>query len=51
MASEADLRAHLAPRFASFWLPDRCVFVDEMPRTSTGKILKSALRARYGGTA
>lgn len=51
VASEADLRAHLVPRFASFWLPDRYVFVNEMPRTSAGKLLKSALRARYGGTA
>jgi fatty-acyl-CoA synthase len=50
-ASESELRAHLAPRFASFWLPDRYVFVSEMPRTATGKILKSALRERYGGTA
>jgi fatty-acyl-CoA synthase len=50
-ASEAELRAHLAPRFASFWLPDRYVFVNEMPRTATGKILKVALRERYGVAA
>jgi fatty-acyl-CoA synthase len=43
------LRAHLAPRFPAYWLPDGYVFVDEMPRTSTGKVLKAALRERYRG--
>jgi fatty-acyl-CoA synthase len=51
MTTEAQLRAHLAPRFAGFWLPDGYVFVNEMPRTATGKILKAALRERYGGRA
>ena len=45
--SAEALRAHLAPRFPAYWLPDRFVFVAEMPRTSTGKILKAALRERY----
>ena len=45
-----DLQAHLAPRFAQYWLPDQYVFVDEMPRTATGKILKARLRERYGQT-
>jgi fatty-acyl-CoA synthase len=45
--SEDELRAHLAPKFAKFWLPDGFVFEKEMPRTSTGKILKAALRERY----
>ena len=49
--AEADagaLHAHLAGRFAKWWLPDDYVFVDEIPRNSTGKFLKSALRERYG---
>ncbi|HET9664139.1 MAG TPA: AMP-binding protein, partial [Burkholderiales bacterium] len=50
-ATGPELGAHLAQRFASFWLPDGYVFVDEMPRTATGKILKTALRERYGGGA
>ena len=49
-AADGDaLRRHLAARFAKWWLPDDYVFVDEIPLTSTGKFLKSALRARYEG--
>ena len=50
--AEADsdaLQNHLAGIFAKWWLPDDYVFVDEIPRTSTGKFLKSALRERYEG--
>ena len=50
--AEADaetLQSHLARHFAKWWLPDDYVFVDEIPRTSTGKFLKSALRERYEG--
>jgi fatty-acyl-CoA synthase len=43
-ATEADLRAHIEGRFAKFWLPDAYVFVDQIPRTSTGKFLKTRLR-------
>jgi fatty-acyl-CoA synthase len=46
-AGADDLRRHLAPDFAKWWLPDRFEFVDEIPRTSTGKFLKSALRERF----
>jgi fatty-acyl-CoA synthase len=34
----------LAERFPSWWVPDRVVFVDSVPRTSTGKFDKKALR-------
>jgi fatty-acyl-CoA synthase len=37
----------LAPRFAAYWLPDGVVFVNEIPRTSTGKMLKAKLREQY----
>jgi fatty-acyl-CoA synthase len=47
-ASEADLVSHLAGKFAKFWMPDAFVFMDQIPRTSTGKFLKSALRERFG---
>ena len=43
-----SLRAHLAPRFPKWWLPDKFVFANEIPRTSTGKFLKSKLRELYG---
>ena len=46
-ASPEELRAFLEPRFARWWLPDGYVFIDEIPRTSTGKFLKSALRERF----
>lgn len=45
---EAALRAHLAARFPSWWLPDAFVVVDALPKTSTGKFAKTELRARYG---
>ncbi len=49
------LRSHLAPRVARHCVPDAVVFLPEMPRTGTGKVLKSALRERfqqhYGGDA
>ncbi len=48
-ASEGELTAHLASRFAKFWLPDAFVFVEQIPRTSTGKFLKTKLREEYGG--
>ncbi len=35
-------------RLSSFKRPRSVVFVDELPRTSTGKILKRVLRERYG---
>jgi fatty-acyl-CoA synthase len=42
------LRAHLALRFPKWWLPDRFVFAKEIPRTATGKFLKTKLRELYG---
>jgi len=47
-ATEAELKAHLEPMVAKFWLPEAYVFVEQIPRTSTGKFLKSALREKYG---
>jgi fatty-acyl-CoA synthase len=42
-----ELRAFLAPLFAKWWLPDAVVFVEQIPRTSAGKFLKSELRKRF----
>ena len=47
-ASKADLAAHLEQHFAKWWLPDDYVFVPQIPRTSTGKFLKTKLREEYG---
>jgi fatty-acyl-CoA synthase len=46
---ERALRDHLADHVAKWWLPDEILFVDELPHTGTGKILKSALREQYWG--
>ncbi len=43
-AGPEELAAYLEPRFARFWLPDAYVFVEQIPRTATGKFLKSAVR-------
>jgi fatty-acyl-CoA synthase len=47
-ATNDELRAHLADRFPKFWLPDEVLFLEQIPRTSAGKFLKSKLRQEYG---
>jgi fatty-acyl-CoA synthase len=42
-----ELREYLSQKFAKWQLPDDFVFVPELPHTSTGKLLKSRLRAQY----
>jgi fatty-acyl-CoA synthase len=42
-----ELRCFLAEKFAKWQLPDEFIFVAELPHTSTGKLLKSALRERF----
>jgi fatty-acyl-CoA synthase len=44
---DSDLCAFLSERFAKWQLPDAFVFVDELPHTSTGKLLKSKLRQQF----
>jgi fatty-acyl-CoA synthase len=39
-----DLRAHLTGRVAPWWVPDEFRFVEEIPKTATGKFAKVALR-------
>jgi fatty-acyl-CoA synthase len=43
-ATAEELRAHLAPSFAKWALPDLFVELDAIPRNATGKFLKSKLR-------
>ncbi len=47
-ATPAELTAHLAGRFAKFWLPDAYIVKKQIPRTSTGKFLKTKLREEHG---
>jgi len=46
-ATQEELLAHLEPRFAAWWLPDRVEFDEEIPKTSVGKFKKSELRERF----
>lgn len=43
----AALREFLGRRFAKWQLPDDFAFVDELPHTSTGKVIKAELRKRF----
>jgi fatty-acyl-CoA synthase len=45
--SKAELLDFLRPKVAKWWMPDDVVFVDEIPHTATGKILKTALRETF----
>ncbi len=49
--SQEDVRNHLATHVAKWWVPDIVVFVDTLPHTATGKLLKTALRDTYQGFA
>ena len=43
--------AHLTGRLAKYKVPKRIVFVDEFPRTASGKIRKADLRKQYVGVS
>ena len=42
--SEAQLQAHVRTHLARYKVPREVVFVDQLPRNATGKILKRELR-------
>ncbi len=43
----ADVLASLSDKVAKWWVPDECVFVDELPHTATGKVSKKDLREQF----
>jgi fatty-acyl-CoA synthase len=45
--SGAALLDFLGTKVAKWWVPDDVVFVDELPHTATGKLLKTKLREQY----
>ncbi|CAN3130909.1 Medium-chain-fatty-acid--CoA ligase [Mycobacterium sp. smrl_JER01] len=45
--TRAEILEYLSGRVAKWWLPDDVVFVDELPHTATGKVLKLKLREQY----
>jgi fatty-acyl-CoA synthase len=49
--SEEDVLAHCQDRLARYKHPRKVVFMEALPRTSSGKIHKPPLRARFGGGA
>lgn len=44
--SDAELLSPLEERFPRWWVPDGVLFIDAVPRTSTGKFDKRTLRQR-----
>jgi fatty-acyl-CoA synthase len=44
---EESVKGFLATKIAKWWLPDRIIFVPELPRTGTGKVMKAELRKLY----
>ncbi|MEV6486600.1 acyl-CoA synthetase [Streptomyces sp. NPDC051576] len=47
--TESQLIDHAREKLAHFKAPKRVVFVEELPRNASGKILKRELRERFGG--
>ena len=47
--SEAELLAHARENLAHFKAPKRVLFLEELPRNASGKILKRELRDRFRG--
>lgn len=46
-ATRDEILRFMQGKIASWWMPDEVVFVDEIPHTATGKILKTVLRERF----
>jgi fatty-acyl-CoA synthase len=44
-----SILSFLEGKIAKWWMPDAVVFVDEIPHTATGKILKTKLREQFAG--
>jgi acyl-CoA synthetase (AMP-forming)/AMP-acid ligase II len=45
--SKGDILKFMEGKIAKWWMPDDVVFVDAIPHTATGKILKTALRDQF----
>jgi len=45
--SKPEVLDYLGNRVAKWWLPDEVLFVDSLPHTATGKLLKAKLRESY----
>ena len=47
--SKQSILDFLSDKIAKWWMPDDVVFVESLPHTATGKLLKTELRAQYHG--
>lgn len=45
--SAGELQRFLTDKVAKWWLPDDVVFVDALPHTATGKLLKTEVRSKF----
>src|SRR5690606_32984223 len=45
--SKEEILEFLNDKIASWWMPDDVAFVNELPHTSTGKLMKRALRDQF----
>ena len=45
--TKEEMLAFLQGKIAKWWMPDDVVFVDQLPHTATGKLLKTKLREEY----
>ncbi len=46
-ATREEILEYLGGEVVKWWLPDDVVFVDELPHTATGKVVKLKLREQY----
>ena len=49
--TESDLKTHVKEHLANFKVPREVVFLDELPRNGTGKVMKTELREYETATA
>lgn len=45
--TEDEVKTFLEDKIAKWWMPDAVIFVDSLPHTATGKLLKKDLRVEY----
>ena len=45
--SSDQLKDHLKGKFANWWIPNDVAFVEEIPKTSTGKFMKLKRREQF----
>ena len=49
IVTKEELIAFYEGKIAKWWMPDDVVFVEQLPHTATGKILKTKLREEFSG--